>query len=110
MNTVGIVYPSIVVVGCFSHTLDIVGEKFDTPNLGHCGYLFSHSHKVKSLWKEQTGRAMANFSKTRWWSRWEVLHQVLQQFGDVVLFLNTNTDISPATYLIQLLEIFSDVH
>ena len=86
MNTVSIIYDSIVDIGCFSHTLDHVGEKFSTPNLDTFSTLwislFAHSPKVKSLWKEQTGRAMATFSKTRWWSRWEVLHQVLQQFGD----------------------------
>ncbi len=50
---------------------------------------------------------MASLIKTRWWSRWEVLHQVLQQFGDVELFLRNNADISPTTRS-KLLEILSD--
>ena len=28
---------------------------------------------------------MASYSETRWWSRWEVFHQVVQQFGDVLI-------------------------
>ena len=50
---------------------------------------------------------MATLSKTRWWSRWEVLHKVLEQFGDVELFLRNNIDISPATRS-KLIEILSD--
>ena len=47
---------------------------------------FPHSPKTKMLWKEQTGRAMPMFSKTRWWSRWEVLHHIMLLFGDVEPF------------------------
>ena len=54
---------------------------------------------------------MATLSKTHWWSRWEVLHKVLEQFGDVELFLRNkvrnNVDISPATRS-KLIEILSD--
>ena len=40
---------------------------------------------------------MSSYSNTRWWSHWEVQHQVLQQFGDVEPFLQQHEDISPAT-------------
>ena len=33
MQVVSIVYPNVLDVGCFSHTLDLVGEKFKTPVL-----------------------------------------------------------------------------
>ena len=60
MRVVSIVYPNVLDVGCFSHTLDLVGEKFKTPVLGtFCTTwlsLFSHSPKTKALWKEQTGK------------------------------------------------------
>lgn len=49
---------------------------------------------------------MASYSKTHWWSRWEVQHQVLQQFGDVESFLREH-DISPATHT-KLLDSLSD--
>ena len=49
---------------------------------------------------------MASYSKTHWWSRWEVQHQVLQQFGDVESFLREH-DVSPATHT-KLLDSLSD--
>ena len=33
MRTLAVVYPSIVDIGCFSHTIDLVGSKFATPML-----------------------------------------------------------------------------
>ena len=55
-----IVYHNILDVGSFSHTLDLVGEKFKTPVLStFCTMwlpLFLHSPKTKAPWKEQTGK------------------------------------------------------
>ena len=87
MRTVKILYPNMLDVGCFAHTLDHVGDHFKTPNLYEfCRLwisLFSHSFRTRIQWKEQTGRAMSLYSATRWWSRWEVLRQVFLQFGDI---------------------------
>ena len=84
LRTLKVVYPNLVDVGCFSHTIDHVGEKFETPVLDEFISawisLFAHSYKTKALWREQTGRAMKSFSPTRWWSRWEVVEQVLEHF------------------------------
>ena len=55
MRVVSIVYPNVLDVGCFSHTLDTMWHS-----------LFSHGSKTKALWKEQTGKAMASDSTTRW--------------------------------------------
>lgn len=41
VNIVSLIYPSIMDVGCFSHTLDHVGEKFKTPYFQHSGSLSS---------------------------------------------------------------------
>ena len=68
--------------------------------------LFSHSPKAKAEWKQQTGKSMASYSKSRWWSRWEVLHQLLQQFGDVRPFLE-KTEVGPAIRP-KLLSILND--
>ena len=91
MRTMKIVYPSLLDVGCFSHALDRVGDHFNTPNLSEFWNswiaLFSHSAKAKMLWKEQTGKAMKTYSSTRWWSKWEVIHQLLIQFGDIQPFV-----------------------
>ena len=106
-----VVYPNVLDVGCFSHTLDLVGNYFKLPNLtefvNYWLLLFSHSVKTRFLWKEQTGRAMATFSHTRWWSKWELMNQLLVQFGDIKPFLLNNTDIGPSTRP-KLLAFFED--
>ena len=72
MHTITVVYPHLIDIGCYSHTIDLVGEKFMTPNLDEFGKawvgVFSH--------RERTGRSMATYSETRWWSRWEVLNRL----------------------------------
>ena len=78
-------------VVCFSHTLDNVGNHFKVPDLLSFGslwiHLFKHSHMVKLIWQELTGRTPKSYSETRWWSKWEVFEQLLVQFGDVEQFL-----------------------
>ena len=105
------VYPHLLDVGCFAHTLDHVGEKFSTPILREFislwVSLFSHSPKWRLIWKTQTGRAMQSFSKTRWWSQWEVMHQVMVQYGNVEGFLRKD-DVSSITSS-KLLDIVCDV-
>ncbi len=50
---------------------------------------------------------MASYSETRWWSRWEVCNQVLCQFGDVLPFIQSHPEMSPATTG-RLLKLLSD--
>jgi len=57
-------------------------------------------------WKTRTGRTMKNFSPTRWWSKFEVFHDIFVLFGDVLPFLQ-QTEASPATCN-KLLQIFAD--
>ena len=62
MSIVTIMYPNLLDIGCLSHMLNLVGERFKTPLLSIFFTLwislFAHSPKVKALWKETTGRAM----------------------------------------------------
>ena len=99
MRMLKIVYPSLLDVGCFSHTIDHVGDHFVVPILDDFSRLwigiFAHSPKARLLWREKTGRTMSTYSETRWWSRWEVLHQTMLYFGDIAPFLQEN-DLSPA--------------
>ena len=101
MRTIQIVYPRMIDVGCYSHTIDLVGEKFRTPNLD--GFirlwvsLFSHSPRARLFWRNRTGKAVVSYSPTRWWSKWEVMAQAMAFFGDVVPFLETNPEMSPTT-------------
>ena len=85
-------------MGCFSHTIDHVGEKIKTDILdefvkGWIG-LFTCSPKTKLAWKETTGLPVLTYSTTRWWSKWEVMKQMMDAFGDVQHFLE-NHDLPP---------------
>ena len=101
LRTLKVVYPMLVDVGCFSHTLDLVGEKFCIPLLSSFTIwwvsLFSHSPKSKLLWKERTGRSFEGYSATKWWSKFEVMKQLLDLFSDVEPFLEESTAIAPTT-------------
>ena len=108
MRTLRVVYPNLIDIGCYSHTIDLVGEKFCTPNLDTFirlwVSLFAHSPRARLWWKNRTGKAMSSYSPTRWWSKWEVMSQVMAFFGDVTPFLQGNPEMSPATNQ-KLLEI-----
>lgn len=90
-------YPHIMDISCFPYTLNI-GNKFHTPVLSnfisHWVSLFNYNH-IKMLWRAQTGKAVASYSKGEWWSEWEIVNQIMVQFDDVEPFLTTNTDTCP---------------
>ena len=101
MRTIQIVYSKVLDVGCYSHTINLVGEKFRTPNLDSFVRLwvslFSHSPRARLLWRNRTGKAVISYSPTRWWSRWEVMSSLMTSFGDVAPFLESNPELSPTT-------------
>ena len=55
--TLKIIYLALLDIGCFSHTLDLVGSKFATPHLSDfmTGWvsLFSHSPKARFCGKSR---------------------------------------------------------
>ena len=73
MTILHVVFPGLLDIGCFSHTIDNAGNHFNTPTLNEFTSpwltLFSHSPKARLLWRERTGVAMKSYSKTRWWSK-----------------------------------------
>lgn len=98
-------------VVCFSHTLDNVGSHFEFQVLDSFTHFwigfFSHSYNARLVWREKTGQSIRTCSDTRWWSKWEVLKQVLELFADVEPFLRENEEICPANRR-HLLEIFDN--
>ena len=82
MATLKLLYPSLLDSGCFSHTLDLVGEQFKVPVADEFTRLwislFSQSPKARLAWRSYCGRAVPTHSETRWWSRWEVTKQILE--------------------------------
>ena len=69
--------------------------------------IFSDSYNARLVWRERTGQSIGTFSETRWWSKWEVLNQLVNYFGYVEPFLRENEEICPANRQ-HLLEIFDD--
>ena len=106
MRTKKVIYPNVLDISCYSHTIDRVGEQFKVPTLDQFGKyrvsLFAHFPRARLLWQERTGQSVKTYSETRWWSKWEVLKQVMLLFGP---FLQENSDVSPATHgkLIKIL-------
>ena len=77
MNTVKIIYPNAIDVGCFSHAFDRVGEHFNiltlTEFIGNWLSLFSHSIKAKFLCK-QTDRHFNDIIQC---------YKVVEQMGNI---------------------------
>ena len=69
MRIVKLIYPNLFDVGCFSHTLDLVGDHFHVPTLNEFRILwvslFAHSPKVRMLWKDYTASSVPSYSPTR---------------------------------------------
>ena len=78
----------------------------------HWVSLFAHSLKAKFLWKEQTGFLICSYCPTRWWSKWEVMNQLMKVFGDVELFLKRSDDFlgNTRTKLLEYIENPTKVH
>ena len=87
-----ILYPSLLDIGCFSHTLDHVGEKMSTPTLEKFIKswisLFAHSARSRIAFKGKTGQFPKSYLQTRWWSKFEMMVQVHDLFGDIPAFVN----------------------
>ena len=111
LNQLKFFYPNLMDIVCFSHTIDNVGAHFVFRILDsftqYWVSLFAHSYNARLIWKEKTGQSMRSHSTTRWWSKWEILQQVLLCFGFVEPFLRENQELSKATRQ-HLLEIFDD--
>ena len=97
MERVAFMFLKMLNVLCFLHTLDNVENHFMIPTLsefeGPWIKMFQHSCKAKLLWKDLTGQAPRSYSETRWWSKWEVYHQLMVQFGDVGRFMEEAQDV-----------------
>ena len=69
IQTLQIIYPHILDIGCFSHTLDHVGEKMYTPVHDKFAKvwigMFSRSPKSKLAWRTKTNLPVPTYSATQ---------------------------------------------
>ena len=86
-----IMYPDLCDIICMSHSLDNVGKRFQTPLLDSFlrswVSLFAHSPAARIAWRGLTGETIKSYSRTRWWSWWEMLQQLYTLFDHVSPFL-----------------------
>lgn len=72
---------------CLAHTLDHIGEHFDTPVLKEfmnaVTFGWSTSPASKAVWKDLMGTSPVGESDTRWWSWWEVVVDIMPKFGSL---------------------------
>ena len=100
-------YSELLDIVCFSHTKDNVGNHFEFQVLDlffrYWIGMFSHSYNA---WREKTGQSIQTYSETRWWSKWEVLNQLLIYFGFVEPFLRENEEICPSSrgHLLEIVD------
>lgn len=101
MRHIQFYFPNMLDVTCFSHTISNVGQHFVCPELNRFirdwVSLFSHSANARLLWKDRTGKGAPSYCVTRWWSKWEVINNVLRSFGDIRPFLDELSDSCKAT-------------
>lgn len=101
MHTLKVLYPLALGIGCFSYTLDRVGERFNVSTLHsfmiYWISLFAHSPKAKLFWKQKTGISIQGYSVTQWWSKWEVSNQTFELFGDIESFIRQDEEFSNST-------------
>ena len=72
LRTLKVVYPTVVDVGCISHTLDLVGEKFTTPHLNEFFTWWVYSQSQGSSALEGANRPA---------NAWIFSYQVVEQMG-----------------------------
>jgi len=90
----GTLCPAMAKNKCISHILVGTGQHIKLPNLGifmaWMIQLLTHSHAFRLVFKEVMGEAMPNYSKIRWWSRWdlmEVLSRCFTRIGKLITVL-----------------------
>ena len=103
LRTLKIVYPNLVDIGCIAHTINLAGERFQVPTLQEFinlwNSLFTHSAKARLCWKEQCGSSVHSYCPTRWWSKCEVMKDVMIKFGDVQKFIMISHQLQCQSYL-----------
>lgn len=96
LQTVSVLYPDMIDIGCISHFLNKVGEKCHIPTLklfmATWNLIFSTSIRARNIWRGISGQSMPWYNSTRGWSYWECAMVVLQEWQHIRTFLTSNED------------------
>ena len=73
MQTMKVVYPNLIDIGCYSHMINQIGNCFNATTINEFMSpwigMVSHSFKARALWREQADNSMESYLSTRWWSK-----------------------------------------
>lgn len=76
---------------CWCHTANHVGENFATPNLDKFFKAWvkavSKSVNVRRRYKLKFGDSPKRHKDIRWWSKWEVLEQLMREMAEIPTFV-----------------------
>ena len=96
LQTVSVLYPEMLDVGCIPHFLDRVGTKCNIPVLKQImttwKLIFTTSMKGRRVWKEVSGKVMLRYNATRWWSYWECSKVVFEEWRHITAILDSNEE------------------
>ena len=112
LNIVSFIFPNMVNVVCFSHTLDNVGNHFATLKEFDSLWIRMFRNSCKrscygKIWRVEHRHLTAKLDDGR--SRWEVYRQLMVQFGDLERYMEEATDAKICPQVLpQLQDILSD--
>ena len=76
--------------------------------------LTKNSNVSRQLWFTLTGVTMVSFSTIKWWSKYDVLEQLYNYFGDLLTWLEScianGVSVEPACRLVNMLADPSSMH
>ena len=89
----GTLCPAMAKNKCISHVLVGTGQHIKMPTLSlfmvYLIQLLTHSHAFKLAFKEVMGESMPNYSKIRWWSRWDLMEVLARCFSSIDKLIST---------------------
>ena len=105
----------LMIIGCFSHTLDKVGKKFDAPELKKfmitVRLLLSNSSEAKRVFRslDSNEKDLAGYAAIRWWNDWiqqvQIFNMGIEKILTLALELKNNDKCSASSgKLIELME------
>ena len=101
LRTVSILYPNMMDIGCISYFLDCAGTKCVTPAvtsfMSLWNTMLTTSMKARQAFKNITGRGLPRYNANRWWSLWECLKLVFEEWRHVPVFLGSDEEFANAS-------------
>jgi hypothetical protein len=97
MELLKVFYPDLTDIGCISHAYNNTSDRFEAPQLKLFEEKFTCcvklSQKAKFIYKKLMERFPKTGSRTRWWSRWETMNEIMLFWPQVHLWVDECTEL-----------------